>query len=313
MARIAFFGLGVMGRPMAKHLLSAGHSVVAHRHRGNDDLEFRESGGELASTIDGAAASADVAITVLPDSPEVRSVALGSHGILANLAPDSLYVDMSTVAPSTSRELAAVGATRAVRVLDAPVSGGEAGAVSGILSIMVGGRQRDFEEARPLLESMGSIVRHVGDHGAGQTVKAANQLIVAGQIQLLAEAIVFLEKSGVEPGLALEVIGGGLAGSTVLDRRGKAMLGRQFAPGFRVDLHHKDLGILSDAARSVGAALPLAATVTQLMAALRALGGGSLDHTGMLALNELLNGRPPGAEIGPMPATSALDPQLRLH
>jgi 2-hydroxy-3-oxopropionate reductase len=177
-------------------------------------------------------------------------------------------------------------------VLDAPVSGGEAGAVEAVLSIMVGGERADFEEARPLLETLGRTVVHCGPHGAGQTVKAANQLIVAVNIQACAEAVVFLEKSGVDLAAALEVLNGGLAGSTVLTRKKDNFLRREFAPGFRIDLHHKDMGIVTDAARAVGAALPVGAVVAGLVASLRAQGDGGLDHSALLRGVERLSGLP---------------------
>ena len=176
-------------------------------------------------------------------------------------------------------------------MLDAPVSGGEAGAIEASLSIMVGGAAEDFAAARPVLDAVGKTIVHVGPAGSGQTVKAANQLIVAGNIQLLAEAIVFLEAYGVDTDAALEVLGGGLAGSTVLNRKGASMLARKFAPGFRLALHHKDMGIVTSAAREAGVVIPLGAVVAQLVAAMVARGDGGLDHSGLLKLVEELSGR----------------------
>jgi 2-hydroxy-3-oxopropionate reductase len=215
-------------------------------------------------------------------------VLLGPDGVLANAAPGTLVIDMSTISPQTARAVAA--AADGFRVLDAPVSGGERGAVEGTLSIMVGGSDDDVAAARPVFEALGTTIVHVGPAGAGQTVKAANQLVVAGTIQLVAEAIVLLETSGVDAEAGLRVLAGGLAGSTVLDRKAASMLAREFAPGFRVDLHHKDLGIMLDAARSAGAVVPVGALVAQLMAALRARGDGGLDHTALLRLTERLSG-----------------------
>ncbi|HEY6479137.1 MAG TPA: NAD-binding protein, partial [Streptosporangiaceae bacterium] len=191
-----------------------------------------------------------------------------------------------------AREVATAGAGSGLRVLDAPVSGGEAGANEGTLSIMVGGSAEDFEAARPLLEAMGQTIAHVGPAGSGQTVKAANQLIVAGTIELVAEAIVFLEASGVPTGPALEVLAGGLAGNRILDRKAAGMVKRQFTPGFRAELHDKDLGIVLATARSAGVILPLGATVSQLMGSLKAQGLGGLDHTALLRIVEQLSGRP---------------------
>ena len=241
-----------------------------------------------------AVADADVVITMLPDSPDVEQVVLGPEGVLAHARPGTLLIDMSTIRPRTARAVASAAADRGVRPLDAPVSGGEQGAIEGSLSIMVGGAAADAEAARPVLDVLGSTVVHVGPAGAGQTVKAANQLVVAGVIQLVAEAIVLLEAAGVDAGAGLRVLAGGLAGSTVLDRRAASMLARSFTPGFRVDLHHKDLGIMLEAAREAGAVVPVGALLAQLMAALRAQGDGGLDHTALLRLAERMAGRADG-------------------
>jgi 2-hydroxy-3-oxopropionate reductase len=198
---------------------------------------------------------------------------------------------MSSIRPDVSVQVAKAGKDAGLRVLDAPVSGGEIGAIEASLSIMVGGEPADFEEAKPLLDAVGKTVVHVGPAGSGQTVKAANQLIVAGNIALLAEAIVFLEAYGVDTDAALEVLGGGLAGSTVLNRKGAGMLAREFQPGFRLALHHKDLGIVQSAAREAGVVIPLGAVVSQLVAAMVARGDGGLDHSGLLKLVAELSGR----------------------
>jgi 2-hydroxy-3-oxopropionate reductase len=232
-----------------------------------------------------------VIITMVPDSPDVEAVTGGEDGVFAHARSGALYIDMSTIRPDVSAQLAEDGRQRGLRVLDAPVSGGEAGAVEGVLSIMVGGAAEDFAEARPVLEAMGKTIVHVGPAGSGQTVKAANQLIVAGNIQLLAEAIVFLEAHGVDTTAGLEVLGGGLAGSTVLNRKGAGMLERRFEPGFRLNLHHKDLGIVTSAAREAGVVIPLGSAVSQLVAALVARGDGGLDHSGLLKLVQELSGR----------------------
>jgi 2-hydroxy-3-oxopropionate reductase len=240
--------------------------------------------------VDGAAEAvrdADVVITMLPADPQVRAVMLGEDGVLAHARPGATVIDMSSITPDTSRAVAAAG--KDLRVLDAPVSGGEAGAVEAVLAIMVGGDQADFERVRPVFEALGRTIVHCGPHGAGQTVKAANQLIVAVNIQACAEAVVFLEKSGADLDAALEVLAGGLAGSTVLNRKKENFKRRDFAPGFRIDLHHKDLGIVTDAARAVGAALPVGAVVAQLVASLRAQGDGGLDHSALLRAVERLS------------------------
>jgi 2-hydroxy-3-oxopropionate reductase len=276
---------------MAKNLLRAGHGVAAYMLYGAADADLEAAGATTCRTIAEAVAGAELTITMLPDSPDVLDVALGDGGVFESVQPGHLYIDMSTISPQVSQQLAREGAERGLRVLDAPVSGGEKGAIDASLSIMVGGGQADFDAALPVLQAVGTTIVLVGGHGAGQTVKAANQLIVAANIEALAEAVVFLEASGVDSRLALEVLGGGLAGSTVLARRGQSMLARDFAPGFRIDLHHKDLGILTTAARAVGVPLPVGSAVAQLVAALRAQGGGSLDHTALLALAEQAAGR----------------------
>jgi 2-hydroxy-3-oxopropionate reductase len=221
---------------------------------------------------------------MVPASPQVEAVVLAEDGVLAHARPGALLIDMSSITPQTSVDVARAAAAtgKGIRVLDAPVSGGEAGAVEAVLSIMVGGEQADFDEGRPILDALGKTIVLCGPHGAGQTVKAANQLIVAINIQACAEAVVFLEKSGVDLETALEVLNGGLAGSTVLTRKKQNFLTRDFAPGFRIDLHHKDMGIVTDAARNVGAALPVGSLVAQLVASLRTQGDGGLDHSALL-------------------------------
>ncbi len=200
-------------------------------------------------------------------------------------------MDMSTIAPETACSVAEKGAAAGVAVLDAPVSGGEAGAVEGALSIMVGGEPDAFAAAEPILDVLGSTIVHVGGAGAGQTVKAANQLVVAGTIALVSEAIVLLEASGVDGEKGLEVLAGGLAGNRVLDRKSATMLAREFTPGFRIDLHHKDMGIALASARTAEVSLPVTGVVAQLIAAARAMGHGSLDHSALLQVVEDLSGR----------------------
>jgi 2-hydroxy-3-oxopropionate reductase len=286
MTTVGFIGLGIMGAPMAENLVRAGFDVAGFTRRPAGRDRLAAAGGRRADSVAEATRGADVVITMLPDSPDVESVVLGPDGVVANAGPGLLVIDMSTVTPSTARAIAA-----RVRALDAPVSGGERGAIEGTLSIMAGGTAGDFAAAGPVFAALGSTVVHVGPAGAGQLVKAANQLVVAGTIELVAEAIVLLEASGVDAAAGLQVLGGGLAGSTVLDRKGPGMLAREFAPGFRVDLHHKDLGIMLAAARDAGAVVPVGALVAQLMAALRARGDGGLDHSALLRLVAGLSGR----------------------
>ncbi|MGW2917592.1 2-hydroxy-3-oxopropionate reductase [Streptomyces angustmyceticus] len=292
--KVAWIGLGIMGSPMAENLIKAGYPVTGYTLE-TDKLErLAAAGGTAAASIAEAVADADVVITMVPASPQVEAIAYGPDGILAHARPGTLLIDMSSITPQTSIDLARAAADKGVRVLDAPVSGGEAGAVEAVLSIMVGGDQADFDTARPLFDALGKTIVRCGPHGAGQTVKAANQLIVAVNIQACAEAVVFLEKSGVDLDAALDVLNGGLAGSTVLTRKKDNFAQRDFRPGFRIDLHHKDMGIVTDAARTVGAALPVGSLVASLVASLRAQGDGGLDHSALLRGVERLSGHTAG-------------------
>ncbi|GAA0798450.1 NAD(P)-dependent oxidoreductase [Spirilliplanes yamanashiensis] len=286
--RIAFIGLGIMGAPMAANLLKAGYQVAVYNRSPGAAERLAALGARPATGVADAVRGADVVITVLPDTPDVEAV---FEEILAAGAPGLLHADMSTIDPGASRAMAARAAEDGLRALDAPVSGGEQGAIEGALSIMVGGEAADVAYARPVLEAMGSTVVHVGPSGSGQTVKAANQLLVAGIIELVAEAIVLVEASGVDPEPAVRVLAGGLAGNRILDRKAAGMLARDFTPGFRVDLHHKDLGIVLAAARAAGVTIPLGALAAQLMGALRAQGHGGSDHTALLGQVDRLSGR----------------------
>ena len=291
MTSIAFIGLGIMGGPMAAHLIKGGHDVVGYNRSRPAIDRLVENGGRGATSVAEAVTDADVVITMVPDSPDVESAALAENGIYANAKPGTLHIDCSSIRPDVAKRVAEQGRERGLRVIDAPVSGGESGAVEATLSIMVGGDASDVEAARPILETMGKTVVHVGPAGSGQTVKAANQLIVAGNIELVAEALVFLQAYGVDTDAAVKVLGGGLAGSTVLNRKAAGMLAGEFAPGFRIDLHHKDMGIVTSAAREAGVAIPLGAHVAQLIGALRATGRGDLDHSALFLLVEELSGR----------------------
>ncbi len=288
--KVAWIGLGIMGSPMSENLIKAGYSVTGYTLEQDKIDRLVAAGGTGASSIADAVRDADVVITMVPASPQVEAIAYGPDGILENAKRGALLVDMSSITPQTSVDLAKNATEKGIRVLDAPVSGGEAGAIEAVLSIMVGGEQADFDAAKPLLDALGKTIVLCGPHGSGQTVKAANQLIVAVNIQACAEAVVFLEKSGVDLTAALDVLNGGLAGSTVLTRKKDNFLKRDFAPGFRIDLHHKDMGIVTDAARNVGAALPVGGVVAQLVASLRAQGDGGLDHSALLRSVERLSG-----------------------
>ncbi|ABG95027.1 2-hydroxy-3-oxopropionate reductase [Rhodococcus jostii RHA1] len=292
MSTIAFIGLGIMGSPMACNLAKAGHQVVGYNLIPDRTAALVEAGGTAADSIAKAVAGADVVAVMVPDSPDVQAVLTGEDGVFEHTPSGALIIDFSSIRPDVTTALAAQATERGFRLIDAPVSGGEAGAVNAALSIMVGGAPEDFESARPILDVVGKTVVHVGPNGSGQTVKAANQLIVAGNIQLLAEAIIFLEAYGVDTAAAVEVLGGGLAGSAVLNQKAQKMLDRSFEPGFRIDLHHKDLGIVTSAAREAGVVTPLGAVLAQLMASARANGDGGLDHSGLLRGVERLSGRP---------------------
>ncbi|TFD71617.1 2-hydroxy-3-oxopropionate reductase [Cryobacterium sp. Hb1] len=293
MTNVAVIGLGIMGLPMAINLVKAGHNVIGFNRSPARIDQLVAAGGRGAANIIEAVREADVVITMLPDSPDVEDVVGGPDGVFANTPADATWIDTSTIRPDVTVRLATAAREAGLKAVDAPVSGGEAGAIEGTLSIMVGGDAADVEAIRGVLDAMGSTVVHVGPAGSGQTVKAANQLIVAGTIQLVAEALVFLEAHSVDTQAAVTVLAGGLAGNRILDRKAASMLERRFEPGFRVDLHHKDLGIVTAAARAAGVAIPLGAVVAQLMGALRAEGHGSLDHSALLLLVEQMSGRSP--------------------
>ncbi|WP_061291324.1 2-hydroxy-3-oxopropionate reductase [Herbidospora cretacea] len=286
---IGFIGLGIMGTPMAANLVRAGHTVVGHDVSAARLDELAELGGKAAASLGEAVAQAHVVITMLPDSPQVEEVVFGEGGVLDHAPAGLLLIDMSTIKPETSRRVAQAAAVKGVHAIDAPVSGGEKGAIDGTLSIMIGGRAEDVESAREILRVLGTTIVHVGPAGAGQTVKAANQLVVGGTYALIAEAIVLLEASGVDPKGGLDVLAGGLAGSRILELKRHSMVERNFQPGFRVDLHHKDMGIATAAAREAGIALPMTALVAQLIAAAKAQGHGSLDHSALLKVIERIN------------------------
>jgi 2-hydroxy-3-oxopropionate reductase len=291
MTNIAFIGLGIMGSPMAVHLQEAGHQVSGYNRHRERTAPLVAAGGRAADSIADAVSEAEVVAVMVPDSPDVEDVLAGDDGVFATAPPGTLVIDFSSIRPDVTTTLAAMAKEKGFRLLDAPVSGGEAGAKNAALSIMVGGDPADFAAAKAIFDAVGKTVVHVGPNGAGQTVKAANQLIVGANIQALAEALVFLEAYGVDTEAALEVLGGGLAGSKVLEQKKSNMLERSFEPGFRIDLHHKDMGIVTSAAREAGVVLPLGAMVAQLMASARACGDGQLDHSALLRGVERLAGK----------------------
>ena len=279
-------GLGIMGRPMARNLLRAGYQLVVHDvDRSAVDALVAE--GAVAGTSPRHVAGAtDVLITMLPDSPQVREVYLGPDGAFEALRPGWLAIDMSSIAPSTARELAARAAAGGTEMLDAPVSGGDKGAIAGTLSIMVGGADAAFERALPILSAMGKTIVHVGPAGAGQVVKVCNQVVVAVVIEAVAEALVLGAKAGVDPGRIADVLQGGLAATKVLEMRRENMLSGRFDPGFRIRLHQKDLKNALELAGETNVALPAAALVEQLMRAMAAKGRADYDHSGLVTLVE---------------------------
>ena len=285
---IGFIGLGVMGVPMAHNLVEAGHELVVHDHGREPVEELVGAGAAAASSSREVAERSDVIITMLPDSPAVESVVYGDDGVLAGASEGDLLVDMSTIHPTVSEAVAKAAAERGVAALDAPVSGGDVGAQQGTLSIMVGGDAADFERARPLFEVLGKTVVHVGGPGAGQVVKACNQVVVALTIAAVSEALVLGDKAGVQPDVILDVLGGGLAANRVMEMRRKNFLEHDFTPGFRIDLHHKDLNIALETGDAYGVPLPITALVQQYLRTLRAKGHGGDDHSGILQLVEEL-------------------------
>jgi 2-hydroxy-3-oxopropionate reductase len=293
MSTIAFIGLGIMGSPMAVNLVKAGNQVIGYNRSPERAKDLVAAGGKAVDSIANAVAEADIVAVMVPDSPDVQAVLTGDDGVFTHAKPGTLIIDFSSIRPDVAADLAEQARNRGFKMLDAPVSGGEPGAINAALSIMVGGSAADFAAAKPVLDAVGKTIVHVGPSGSGQTVKAANQLIVAGNIELLAEAIVFLEAYGVDTDAAVKVLGGGLAGSAVLNQKAQKMLDRDFGPGFRIDLHHKDLGIVTAAAREAGVVAPLGALVAQLMASARANGDGGLDHSGLFRGVERLSGRTP--------------------
>jgi 2-hydroxy-3-oxopropionate reductase len=285
---VGFVGLGIMGKPMARNLAAAGFELVVY-NRSQDDIESLTA---ESSQIQAARSPREVAertaavITMLPDSPDVRDVVFGENGLLPALSGRHLLIDMSTIAPATAVEVDAAARERGARALDAPVSGGERGAVSASLSIMVGGDAADFDRAMPLFSAMGKTIVHVGGPGSGQIVKACNQMVVAIHYAAVSEALVTGAKAGVDPEKIVQVLSGGLAASRVLEMKGPTMIARQFQPGFRIDLHRKDLGIALETARLAGAPVPVTAVVGQLFEALAAAGHGDLDHSALVTVYE---------------------------
>lgn len=286
--RIGFVGLGIMGKPMAKNLLKAGHALRVYDIVPEAVAEVRDAGGEAASSPADAARGAELIITMLPNSPQVRQVVLGENGVLESAAPGAILADMSSIAPGAAQEIAAACAEKGVTMLDCPVSGGEPKAVDGTLSIMCGGDEAAFGRVRDVLLCMGASAVLVGGIGSGNVTKLANQIVVALNIAALSEAMTLAVKAGVDPQRVFEAIRGGLAGSTVMNAKAPMMLAHNFKPGFRVDLHIKDLKNVMETAHAIDAPLPLSAQALEMMQALKADGHGALDHSALALYYEKL-------------------------
>jgi 2-hydroxy-3-oxopropionate reductase len=286
--KVGFIGLGIMGKPMAKNLLKAGYKLVVYDINPTPVKELAAAGAETASSAKEVAQKTDVLITMLPNSPDVKTVVMGANGVLEGAKPGMIFVDMSSIAPLAAKEVAAKAAEKGVEMLDAPVSGGEPKAIDGTLSIMVGGKKEIFEKCQAVLSKMGTSVVLCGDIGAGNTTKLANQIIVALNIAAMSEALVLGAKAGVNPETILKAIRGGLAGSTVLEAKGPMVLNGNFKPGFRIELHIKDLANAIDTAHEVGVPLPLTSQVMEIMQALKVDGKAANDHSGIVQFYEKL-------------------------
>ena len=290
METIGFIGLGIMGRPMAENLREADYELVVYNRTEEKADDFVEGGGEKASSPREVAEKSDVVITMLPDSPQVEELVLGEDGVAAGVSEGKLYIDMSSIAPATSRQVHEVLEEKGVEAVDAPVSGGQPAAESGELAIMVGGSDDAVERARPILEVMGKAVTHIGPPGAGQVAKAANQVVVGLTIQAVAEALTLVRKSGVDAAKVREALLGGLAQSKILEMHGERMLEHEFDPGFKLSLHRKDLSIALQAAREEGVPLLATAQAAEVMNALLASGHGDQDHAVIASFYEELAG-----------------------
>lgn len=285
--KIGFIGLGIMGKPMAKNLLKAGYTLLVNTHKQATMDEMAAVGAVLATQQE-IGEKCDIVMTMLPNSPQVKEVMLGENGVAAHMKPGSIFVDMSSINPIASKEIAAELAKHGVDMLDAPVSGGEPKAIDGTLSFMVGGKQEIYDRVEPILLKMGASVVRCGEVGAGNTTKLANQIIVACNIQALAEALTLSQKAGVDPNLVFAAIRGGLAGSTVMDAKAPMMIAGNDTPGFRINLHIKDLNNALDCAHSVGAPLPMTASVQEIMQYLASNGLGACDHSAIAQYYEKL-------------------------
>ena len=289
MAKLGFIGLGIMGKPMAGHLIEAGHEVFLNTRSGVPQ-DFVDKGGKACASAKDVAMRADIVFLMLPDTPDVEKVLFGENGVAAGLTKGKAVVDMSSVSPIATKDFAARIEALGCDWLDAPVSGGEVGAKAASLTIMVGGTEPGFAKVKPLFELMGKNITLVGGAGDGQTCKVANQIIVALTIEAVSEALLFASKAGADPAKVRQALMGGFASSKILEVHGERMIKRTFDPGFRIELHQKDLGLALDGARALGLALPNTATAQQLFSVCVANGGRAWDHSGMVKALEMMGG-----------------------
>ena len=284
---IGFIGLGIMGKPMARNLLKAGHTLVVHNRSRAAVDELSKEGAQAADSQEIAERS-EIIITMLPDSPDVELVYAGEQGIFSDVKSGTLLIDMSSISPIVARKLAAEADKRGCDMLDAPVSGGEAGAIGASLSIMIGGKVSAVERAMPIFQTLGKNIVHVGDAGAGQVTKAANQMVVGTTIAIVGEALVLAKKAGVDPAKVRQALLGGFAQSKILEAHGQKMLDRNFKPGFRIRLHEKDMKIAIATGSEYGVPLLVTGVVGQMMTAMKGMGNGDLDHSGLVKFVEEL-------------------------
>ena len=284
-SKIGFIGLGIMGKPMSKNLIKAGHELTVYDVIEAPVRELENVGAKVAHSSKEVAEKSDLVITMLPDSPDVERATLGPGGVFEGMKKGSTYIDMSTISPLTTKKLAEEASNKGVMLLDAPVSGGERGAVEATLTIMVGGEKQVFDDCLPILQAMGKNIIYCGKIGSGQVVKACNQILVAGVLEAAAEALVLGTKAGVDPETVLKVIAGGYA-MRVLDVRGPLLLKRDFKPGFKTRLHYKDLGIALSAGSEYGVPLPITSIIREMMGAMMVSGRGEYDHSGILTVLE---------------------------
>lgn len=287
--KIGFIGLGIMGAPMAEHLIKAGYRLITHTH-GKTPQSLVDAGATLCTSNKGVAERADIIFMMVPDTPQVQEVLFEANGVAAGLTPGKIVVDMSSISPIATKEFAAKIRAMGCEYLDAPVSGGEVGAKNATLSIMVGGQEATFNKVKPLFEHMGKNITLVGEVGDGQTAKVANQIIVALNIEAVAEALLFAAKAGADPAKVRQALMGGFASSKILEVHGERMIKRTFDPGFRIELHQKDLNLALASARALGVSLPNTANAQELFNACAAHGGKAWDHSAMVrALEKMAN------------------------